>query len=361
MTRWLRRLRVLTPAVLMLAAAQLAAQQPGGAASRQACNSAVPATSFVSVNGVRLAYLDWGGDGPPLVLIHGLGDSPHAFDDVAWKLCRDFRIIAYARRGHGQSDAPDGPYDNTTLVEDLRQLMDSLGIRRASLLGWSMGGNEITAFAVRYPERTQKLVYLEAAYDWSEPGFRTAVEHVPFHVAPDSAALRSLDHFRAWFRGLMPPDEPWTPGLEAYLRDITRVTPDGAVQPIPTAAVTGKLWASLTSAPRDYTAVRAPALALFSPRFLDTARDPEQAKALAAWERDYMGPFRRASIERIRRELRGVVVQELPNTSHPFVPFQNVTQLAEHIRRFLIIQQPGSDRAAAGATEHRRGSRARGE
>src|SRR5262245_3884193 len=76
-------------------------------------------SAFVRVNGVRLNYLDWGGDGPPLVLVHGFGDSPHVFDDLAAQLRGDFRVIAYARRGHGQSDAPSGPYDIATLVEDL--------------------------------------------------------------------------------------------------------------------------------------------------------------------------------------------------------------------------------------------------
>jgi pimeloyl-ACP methyl ester carboxylesterase len=46
-------------------------------------------------------------------------------------------MIAYARRGHGQSDTPSGPYDEAMLVEDLRQLFDKLGLKRAILLGWS--------------------------------------------------------------------------------------------------------------------------------------------------------------------------------------------------------------------------------
>src|SRR5678815_340407 len=98
---------------------------------------------FVRVNGVSLNTLDWGGTGDGLVLIHGMGDSPHSFDDIASAFTDGYRVIAYARRGHGQSDhPPTGPYDNETLVEDLRQLLDSLGIKRAVLGGWSMGGNE---------------------------------------------------------------------------------------------------------------------------------------------------------------------------------------------------------------------------
>ena len=108
-------------------------------------------------------------------MIHGLGDDPHVFDDLAARLRDKFHVVAYARRGHGRSSAPpEGPYDLDTLVEDLRQFMDRRGIARASLLGWSMGGNEITAFAGRYPARVDKLVYLESAYDWSDPTFLAA-------------------------------------------------------------------------------------------------------------------------------------------------------------------------------------------
>jgi alpha-beta hydrolase superfamily lysophospholipase len=77
-------------------------------------------SAFARVNGVSLNYLDWGGDGPALVMMHGIGDDPHVFDDLASLLHDRFRIIAYARRGHGLSDAPPGPYDAATLAEDFR-------------------------------------------------------------------------------------------------------------------------------------------------------------------------------------------------------------------------------------------------
>jgi pimeloyl-ACP methyl ester carboxylesterase len=75
-------------------------------------------SGFVTVNGVRLNYLDWGGSGPALMLIHGGGDNPQIFDDLAPAFTDRFRVVAYARRGHGQSEAK-GPYDTATLTEDL--------------------------------------------------------------------------------------------------------------------------------------------------------------------------------------------------------------------------------------------------
>ena len=80
-------------------------------------------SGFVMANGIRIHYLDWGGSGPTLILIHGFGMNPHFFDYFAPALTDRFHVIAYARRGHGQSDAK-GPYDGATLAGDLCGLMD---------------------------------------------------------------------------------------------------------------------------------------------------------------------------------------------------------------------------------------------
>src|SRR5262245_51209687 len=202
--------------------------------SPQAWTDSSPHRSeFVEVNGVRLYYLDWGGVGRNLVLIHGLTDSPHIFDDFAPLLRDRFHVVAYARRGHGRSDSPSGPYDQHTLVEDLRQLLDRLDISRTSLLGWSMGGNEETEFAGRYPERVDKLVYLEAAYDWSYSKYQSDFPA----LSPTASDLQSLDAYRVWYRRTWFGDTPWTSGLEAYLRDITTVAADGSVHPVPSGQV----------------------------------------------------------------------------------------------------------------------------
>ena len=87
------------------------------------------------VNGVRLHYLDWGGAGPPLILIPGFGDTPHCFDDLAPALSDRYRVVAYARRGHGRSEAKS-PYDTDTLVEDLRSSSATSGSTQST---WRAG------------------------------------------------------------------------------------------------------------------------------------------------------------------------------------------------------------------------------
>jgi len=329
-------IRAYAPAVLIVGAL-IACRQPEsrtGASNppKEWSDLSPHGSEYVTVNGVRLNYLDWGGTGPALVLIHGLTDSPHVFDDLALSLRDRFHIIAYARRGHGRSDAPTGPYDQATLVNDLQQLLDQLRIARASLLGWSMGGNEITEFAGRYPDRVDRLVYLEAGYDWSDSTFQKEFPS----LGPDASVLRSLDAYRSWYRRTWFGNTPWTPGLEAYLRDITRLDPDGSVHPVPSGSVLDALLASNANSSRDYRRVRAPALALYAASFLpmDTA-DRDAKRVSQAWEDHVMVAFRRASIERLRRELSHLVVRELPNTAHMSILVLAQDPVAAAIREFL--------------------------
>jgi pimeloyl-ACP methyl ester carboxylesterase len=219
------------------------------------------------VNGIKLHYLDWGGDGPPLVLVHGIGDNPHIFHDLAAYLRTDFHIIAYARRGHGRSDAPPGPYDGSMLTEDLRQLLNTLGLQQAHLLGWSMGGNEITELVSRYPDRVGKLVYLDRAYDWSTPMFFKDFGEALAVNCPGADDLRSLDAFRAWHRAAWLGAIPWTPGLEAYLHELARPDAAGKLHPVPDEEAFAASFAALGAWRRNYTKVQAPALAIYASTF----------------------------------------------------------------------------------------------
>src|SRR5512139_241342 len=124
-----------------------------------------PTSSFVNVNGIRLHYLDWGGAGPTLIFLTGMGSSAYIFNKFAPRFTDKFRVLALTRRGHGDSDYPATGYDAATLVEDIRQFMDCLKIETASLAGHSLAGVELTHFAATYPGRVEKLIYLDALDD----------------------------------------------------------------------------------------------------------------------------------------------------------------------------------------------------
>ena len=103
------------------------------------------------------------GEGPPLVLIHGIGASRHSWDGLVKAVRHKFRCIAYDLRGHGLSPKPQPPYTLEDLVEDLEALRAELGIEKAHFAGHSLGGMIGPAYARRYPGRVLSLGVLSTA------------------------------------------------------------------------------------------------------------------------------------------------------------------------------------------------------
>ncbi len=117
---------------------------------------------------VRSAY-SAEGDGPPLVLIHGIGASRHSWTGLVSHLRGSFRCIGYDLRGHGLSPRPEPPYTLDDLVEDLERLRRELNLERMHLAGHSLGGMIGPAYARRYPERVLSLgLYSTAAFRTSD-------------------------------------------------------------------------------------------------------------------------------------------------------------------------------------------------
>jgi pimeloyl-ACP methyl ester carboxylesterase len=291
-------------------------------------------SGFVTANGIRLHYVDWGGLGPVLIFIHGGLDNAHIFDDLAAAFIDHFRVIAYDLRGHGHSDAK-GPFDTTTRTEDLRGLMDSLGIAKAHLAGWSLGGNDITAMAGIHPERVESIVYLEGAYDWAGPALADAFKSVPMDFRAPARAMKSLDAYRAYQKTIWFPAVSDTSRVEAYVRDLVVIQSDGTVQPRMTDNVTQEVLRTTLTDHRDYTKVRTPALAIYADTFFDVRNgDAAQRAKNLDWEQKYLAPFRAASIDRVRRELPSVEIVKVLGTHKDFV-FTSREQVVSAMQRFL--------------------------
>jgi pimeloyl-ACP methyl ester carboxylesterase len=275
---------------------------------------------FVTANGVKLQYLDWGGTGPALIFLAGLGENPHIFDDIAPGFVDRFHVLAYARRGHDLSEVRP-PYDTDTLTEDLRSLMDALQIDQANLVGWSLGGNEITWMAEKYPDRVLSLIYLDAAYDWSDPELKSAFEAFPSELRQRSpSANGSLNSYREYmrsqlFRGLQDLSR-----VEAYIRESVVVQADGTVEERMPPELEQAFYDSLWTNPRlDYTKVHAPVLAIYATSTVDQ-KDPDvkRRQAAKAWEGDFMEPFRVKSIERVKTEIPTALVMIVPGRHNSF-------------------------------------------
>ena len=82
-------------------------------------------SDFVQVNGIKLHYLDWGGNGKTLIFLTGSGSSAHVFDRIAPRFADKFRVLALTRRGQGESDCPESGYDLDILVDDILDFMDA--------------------------------------------------------------------------------------------------------------------------------------------------------------------------------------------------------------------------------------------
>ena len=98
------------------------------------------------------------GAGKPLVLLHGNGESSEYFTHQLAVFPASRRVIAVDTRGHGKSPRGTAPFTLAQFAEDLRELLDQKGVEKADLLGFSDGGNIAMLFALKYPERVDRLI-----------------------------------------------------------------------------------------------------------------------------------------------------------------------------------------------------------
>ena len=102
------------------------------------------------------------GEGPALLLIHGIGDSARTWDEVIPTLARNHLVIAPDLLGHGDSDKPRADYSIAAFANGMRDLLSTLDIDHATLVGHSLGGGVAMQFAYQFPERTDRLVLVSS-------------------------------------------------------------------------------------------------------------------------------------------------------------------------------------------------------
>jgi pimeloyl-ACP methyl ester carboxylesterase len=124
-----------------------------------------PEDSFVEVNGVRLHYLDYGGEGDVLLFVPGSTMTAQSYNAVAPHFTDRYRVLAVTRRWHGASEKTDLTFDLDTLAADLGAFLDHFTDRPAIVAGWSYAGLELTRLARARPDLVRALVFLDANYD----------------------------------------------------------------------------------------------------------------------------------------------------------------------------------------------------
>ena len=124
------------------------------------------------------------GQGQPMVLLHGNGEDSSYFVHQIAHFSKSYRVIAIDTRGHGQSPRGEKPFAIKQFAEDLKVFLDAINIAKAIILGFSDGGNIALEFALKYPERVEKLILnganlfpsgVKPLYQWPiEVGYRIA-------------------------------------------------------------------------------------------------------------------------------------------------------------------------------------------
>ena len=132
---------------------------------------------------IQLHYIEQG-QGQPLILLHGNGESCNYFEHQIPFFSKNYRVIAIDTRGHGKSSRGEKPFTIKQFAEDLRSFMDEKGMEKAILLGFSDGGNIALTFALKYPDRVEKMIVdganlfpsgVKPLYQWPiEIGYRIA-------------------------------------------------------------------------------------------------------------------------------------------------------------------------------------------
>jgi pimeloyl-ACP methyl ester carboxylesterase len=187
--------------------------------------------SLVTVDqDVQLEVLDWGGTGRPVVLLTGLGNTAHVYDDFAPKLTGKYHVYGISRRGYGASSVPKTGYSADRLGDDVLAVLAALKLDRPVLVGHSIAGEELSSIGSRHPERVSGLVYLDATYGYafydSSHGW----------MSIDAQALRSK------LERLLQEDSPWKTAQEllntdlpAFERTLRQLPVDYPDSPGPTA------------------------------------------------------------------------------------------------------------------------------
>jgi 3-oxoadipate enol-lactonase len=155
-----------------------------------------------NANGISINYQIDGPEGAPWVMFsNSLITNLSMWDDQAAELKKSFRVLRYDQRGHGGTQAPDGPYSFDLLVGDVIGLMDALAIPRANFVGLSMGGMTALFLAQRHRERFDRIVACDCGPNSTPASAQQWKERIDLAAAKGMEALADVTIPR-WF----PPD-----------------------------------------------------------------------------------------------------------------------------------------------------------
>src|SRR5437867_632292 len=139
----------------------------------------------VNVNGMRM-YYEVSGKGNPLIVLHGAYMNIPQMGAIIPELAKTHRVYALELQGHGRTTDIDRPITYPNLADDVAAFMDAVGLKKADVFGYSMGAAAGLQFAIRHPEKINRLVAASAAYDaqgW-QPEFKAMIPQMNVDMFP---------------------------------------------------------------------------------------------------------------------------------------------------------------------------------
>ena len=150
----------------------------------------------VTVNGLRLRYLDWGTEGStPMVCLHGHTGQAHIWEEFAQALSSRYHVLAVDQRGHGGSQWADTGYARDRFVEDLAGFVDALQLSRFALVGLSMGGWHSLLYTMDHPDRVERIVIVDIAPE-PNPEYVAVMENRPSTPMEFGSLTAAVDWMR---------------------------------------------------------------------------------------------------------------------------------------------------------------------
>jgi pimeloyl-ACP methyl ester carboxylesterase len=175
--------------------------------SSQALAQSEPVGARVEVNGMQM-YYETSGQGDPLIVLHGAYGHIPSMGEIIPRLAETHKVYALEFQGHGRTTDIDRPITYPNLADDVAAFMDAVGLKRASVFGYSMGAAAGLQLAIRHPEKVHRLVAASVAYDvegW-QPAFRNFIPQMTVEMflnMPFAAEYRELAPDPDGFRGLV--------------------------------------------------------------------------------------------------------------------------------------------------------------
>jgi pimeloyl-ACP methyl ester carboxylesterase len=313
---------------------------PNKTGERETMNLSNPKCDFVNVNGIRLHYLEWGGNGRTLIFLTSMGCSAYIFNKFAPRFTDKFRVLALTRRGQGNSDYPETGYDADTLVEDIRQFMDRLNIDKAILAGHSLAGVELTHFAATYPARVEALIYLDALDD--RRGIPSIDEQNPLRkieIKKEVSSPHTLEEYIADMKRDYPTlAEVWSDLWDEEISHEVKVNEDGIFVDKMPASVEKMMIENLSIGYTPKTVeTEIPTLSFFvrTPQKLSDVYTEEQKAAFYEFHRTVEEPFRKSLISEFQSRFPHANIFVIPQGHHYcFIAQEDLVY--EEMRKFLL-------------------------